>query len=244
MWTNAVPHHRCAVPLQQLRSLTVHGTDAVSDVGTRFISVVNELRRLRLLHCLGITGGELERFTHLTHLSLQGCRQIADSALAHIARIRYLTHLDLQGCEGVGDQGLQHLANMHYLRHLNLCWCLNATETGVETLLLPQNHQRQLVECQALLLTQQRLKNNSDGVTPLMIAASLGHVGIVTLLLEAGVDVCARNSDGMASLYAAAHAGHCDVIKALVNFGAEVCVTENVGDPDLCCIPAGPCCCN
>lgn len=66
-------------------------------------------------------------------------------------------------------------------------------------------------------------RRTADGRTPLMIAASLGHVLLATLLLEAGADVMAIEPNmGASALHKAAQAGSCGVIKLLLDHGAFI----------------------
>ena len=58
--------------------------------------------------------------------------------------------------------------------------------------------------------------------TPLMEAASVGHVDIVKLLLAHGADVNAQSSSGNTPLMYACAGGHEAVVKALLEGGSNV----------------------
>ena len=65
-----------------------------------------------------------------------------------------------------------------------------------------------------------------NGITPLMYAATLGHVDICQLLLEAAADPVLKNLQGRNALDLADAAGH-DTVKALL----QVAIAARV--PDL-----------
>lgn len=57
-------------------------------------------------------------------------------------------------------------------------------------------------------------------VPPLFIAAENGHIKIVRMLVEQGMDVNVVRDDGCTPLYVAACTGHADVLKVLLTSGA------------------------
>jgi len=86
--------------------------------------------------------------------------------------------------------------------------------------------------------------SNSEGLTPLLIAASYGHCETVQLLLDAGGDVCqtddddndvicdvmcgvCSNSEGLTPLLIAASYGHCETVRLLLEAGGDVCQTDD-----------------
>ena len=74
--------------------------------------------------------------------------------------------------------------------------------------------------------TEARVKlKDAVGITPLLIAATRGHVETVQCLLRLGSNVQAAISNGETALYAAVVAGHVECAKALVEHGADVNVT-------------------
>jgi ankyrin repeat protein len=83
---------------------------------------------------------------------------------------------------------------------------------------------------QATALARTKIATNAadaSGVTPLMIAAALGDVQSVKMLLAAGAAVEAKTkADGISALILAADFGHFEVAKALVDGGASVAGTD------------------
>ncbi|CAK8994192.1 unnamed protein product [Durusdinium trenchii] len=67
-------------------------------------------------------------------------------------------------------------------------------------------------------LLQKPLDPNRDG---LVLAASCGHLEVVRLLLEAGVDKDAADTDGWTALHIAAENGHSEVVRLLLEAGAD-----------------------
>jgi ankyrin repeat protein len=63
---------------------------------------------------------------------------------------------------------------------------------------------------------------NSDGDSPLMMAARRGHLDIVRLLLDRGADPSLANSDGCSPLMNAAFSGHVGVVRELAARGAAL----------------------
>ena len=63
---------------------------------------------------------------------------------------------------------------------------------------------------------------DSQGDTPLHVAAQEGHMPVVRLLLEAGALVTPANTSDETAMHVAAWAGHVDVVEALLAAGAPV----------------------
>ncbi|MEW6347740.1 MAG: ankyrin repeat domain-containing protein [Thermodesulfobacteriota bacterium] len=70
-------------------------------------------------------------------------------------------------------------------------------------------------------------------LTALGIAAQLGNVPLVRLLVQKGADVNHRDSHGQTPLMAAAWQGRLDAVKILVDKGAQVNVKDNLGQSPL-----------
>ena len=67
-------------------------------------------------------------------------------------------------------------------------------------------------------LLQQPLDPNEEGF---VLAAREGHLEVVRLLLEAGVDKDAPNTDDRTALHIAAQEGHLEVVRLLLEAGAD-----------------------
>jgi ankyrin repeat protein len=80
---------------------------------------------------------------------------------------------------------------------------------------------------------------DSDGDTPLMLAAAQGHTDIVTVLLRKGADANAHNDQGETALHQAAHGGHLGAVGALLAAGARVDTRDNGGSTPLMCATFG-----
>ncbi len=92
---------------------------------------------------------------------------------------------------------------------------------GLAERVLPQVH------ADRALLTAQ----NSDGWTPLHLAAFFGHPELATALLDAGADVNARSSNAMKNtpLHAAAAGGQAGLVELLLKRGADPNATQEGG---------------
>lgn len=65
-------------------------------------------------------------------------------------------------------------------------------------------------------------ERNSDGWSPLMVAASKGNAELVKLLLDRGARVNEKTPQGQTPLMFGAHWGHLEVVKLLIEKGAQV----------------------
>jgi ankyrin repeat protein len=68
-----------------------------------------------------------------------------------------------------------------------------------------------------------------DELTPLIPAASAGHMDVVKLLLKEGADVNAKDKDGITALMEASIMGHVKIVDLLLKEGAEVDAPANSG---------------
>jgi ankyrin repeat protein len=70
---------------------------------------------------------------------------------------------------------------------------------------------------------------NSDGITPLMVAASSGYTDVMRILLDAGAAVNRQDLHGDTALMAAVRIGSPDAIKLLVTQRADANLKDEVG---------------
>ncbi len=63
---------------------------------------------------------------------------------------------------------------------------------------------------------------DSDGHTPLLIAACAGHVDVVDWLIQHGADINKASQTGQIPLWMAASNGRAEVVKLLLNAGCNV----------------------
>jgi hypothetical protein len=74
----------------------------------------------------------LSRLDFVTHINLDGARQVTDDGIRHLARMPRLEELDLSGYHShLTDRGLEVLRHLANLRHFKMCWPQNVTDDGV-----------------------------------------------------------------------------------------------------------------
>ena len=78
------------------------------------------------------------------------------------------------------------------------------------------------------------------GLTPLSVAAMMGHTEAVESLIELGADVNARNRDGATPLHGAAFFGRAGVARLLVANGADASALDGTGQNPLDTSKTGP----
>ena len=71
---------------------------------------------------------------------------------------------------------------------------------------------------------------NTAGILPLAFCANRGFVRCVSMLLERGVDACAKDNMGWTALHRAAYGGHVAIIRLLRMHGAKVLAECNLGN--------------
>src|SRR5215216_2891833 len=95
-------------------------------------------------------------------------------------------------------------------------------------LVLSQRKTLSVESIQQLLDKGARVNQQVRYKTPLMHAASEGHVEIVKLLLARGAEVNAQTDEGTA-LISAANGGHVEIVKLLLDAGANVNAKHRLG---------------
>ena len=83
---------------------------------------------------------------------------------------------------------------------------------------------------------------DSDGLTPLHVAASKGNTKIVQILVKKGADINGTDLHGLTPLHHAIQENHSETIKLLVASGAKINITNAKGESLLrsaikCCKP-------
>jgi ankyrin repeat protein len=64
-------------------------------------------------------------------------------------------------------------------------------------------------------------QTESEGLTPLMLAADYGKTGVVKVLMDRGADINAKDRNGRTALMAAQDNGHQDIVNLLKEAGAK-----------------------
>lgn len=153
VWRNAIEHARITddaaehMPLSLLgvaRALALDPScsdHALQLVGARLAEAPGppQLRELSLATCTAVTDRGIKLFGKcaagqaLTKLSLRGCKQLSDAALAHVAKyMPALTHLDLAECVLIGDTGLRAVGLVcTALTDVRLAGCYNVSDVGL-----------------------------------------------------------------------------------------------------------------
>lgn len=81
---------------------------------------------------------------------------------------------------------------------------------------------RELVETEIVYVNATVASNEVDNITPLHLAAEMGHIRAVRLLISLGANVNAQFSSGQTPLMSACMGGHVDVVTELLKNGADV----------------------
>lgn len=74
---------------------------------------------------------------------------------------------------------------------------------------------------------------DGEGLTPLLVAAKTGHIGVLSALLTAGARTAATDSAGSTALHRAAEYGHPKIIDALTAGGAPIEAVNSFGQTAL-----------
>ena len=103
------------------------------------IAVIRE-RRIAKIDAHGfMTDAALERISrldHVTHLALNGSRELSDDGLAYLAQMPQLQHLELSEYPGgkLTDRGLEVLRHLPELRSFSSAWQKGFTDAGIANL--------------------------------------------------------------------------------------------------------------
>ena len=84
-----------------------------------------------------------------------------------------------------------------------------------------------------LILSITRQPNDIEpekGFSPLLLAATSGHIGLVRILLEYGSDPDLRNFDGVTALHNAVFEKHYDIVAMLLDSGADPNIKDRLGN--------------
>jgi hypothetical protein len=97
-----------------------------------------EERRITGIATSAMTDRALERLARLdfvTHIRMDGARQVSDDGLQHLARMPQLVELELGGwyCPHT-DRGLEVLRHLRALRRFQMCWAQRVSDAGVANL--------------------------------------------------------------------------------------------------------------
>lgn len=93
-----------------------------------------------------------------------------------------------------------------------------------------------LVKMMTRLIANQKEPTNSkdsEGRTPIHLAAENGHLKVVELLIKSDAEVDSTDDDGLTALMQAAAAGHADVVQSLINAKADVSKKDLSGQSAL-----------
>ncbi|XP_052089080.1 protein phosphatase 1 regulatory subunit 12A-like isoform X4 [Mytilus californianus] len=99
-----------------------------------------------------------------------------------------------------------------------------------------QEEENQMLEDANKWLNNKSVKekrHQKTGATALHVAAAKGYMKVISVLLQAGVDVNARDNDGWTPLHAAAHWCQEEVCKALVDHMCDMEVKNNAGQTSI-----------
>jgi ankyrin repeat protein len=77
------------------------------------------------------------------------------------------------------------------------------------------------------------IKSDRTGQTPLMAAATYGHLTILNVLIEMGVDLNAKSKNGSTALMLAAAEGHTEIVITLLDKGADSNIKNTHGETAL-----------
>lgn len=131
---------------------------------------------------------------------------------------------DVNTCDKLEDDVFDYQCNYSFsevIQEMNLCKMLKDGD--------PESVGNFMINC----VNSYEFYFDKDSTTPLIAAATRGHLECVQLLLQAGADVNARTKDSYPALVNACFCGHGDVVSALLNAGADTLVRDYDGSTAL-----------
>mmetsp|Transcript_27117 Transcript_27117/g.38869 ORF Transcript_27117/g.38869 Transcript_27117/m.38869 type:complete len:938 (-) Transcript_27117:892-3705(-) len=115
-------------------------------------------------------------------------------------------------------------ADIYYVDDTSVSTLLQASHRGLEKIvgLLLEKHALASTEDKESIQSKYIDFPSSEGITPLIAAASEGHAGILKMLIAAKASLNAQDKDGTTALMAASARGHFDVVSVLLAAGANI----------------------
>jgi hypothetical protein len=143
LWISYEPDMRLWELASRLPGLThLHlsgdsGDFSVSNDGLRAIASLAALTHLHLEGCRQVTNDgmlAIRSLPALTHLHLANCTQVSNDGLRAIASLTSLTELHLVHCPQVTNDGLRAIASLTSLTELHLVHCPQVTNDGLRAI--------------------------------------------------------------------------------------------------------------
>jgi ankyrin repeat protein len=156
-----------------------------------------------------------------------GHDSVVEALLSHGAEIEKLSSSGYSALHFAVDNGdgktaealLRHGANVN-----------RKGPAGIDALLLAvQENREEITKLLLLKGAEVNTREDTEGLTPLIIACHWGRVGIARVLIDNGADIEIRDNWGWTPLMKAAAYGHTEIVDALLESGARVNAITNEG---------------